>query len=154
MAARLGSDVPFFLRGKTAYVRGRGELLETIDLTTEYQVLLIMPEIEISTAWAYKNMKLTLTKKNTDYKFKSFIFYKLSVRDFKSEFQNDFEKIVIKAHPELGKIKNMLYTVGADFASLSGSGSSLFGVFSSKDSANSAYNELNKKYSCCLVNPV
>ena len=82
------------------------------------------------------------------------MFYKLSVKDFKHEFQNDFEKIVFKAYPELGTIKNTLYTVGADYVSLSGSGSSIFGVFSSKGSAKLAYNELNKKFSCCLVNPV
>jgi len=154
MAARLGSDVPFFLKGKTAYVWGRGEFLKTIDLTTQYHILLILPKIEISTTWAYKNMKLTLTKKSTDYKFRSFMFYKLSVEDFKREFQNDFEEIVFKARPELGIMKNTLYTVGAEYASLSGSGASLFGVFSSKDSAKSAYNELNKNFSCCLVNPV
>jgi 4-diphosphocytidyl-2-C-methyl-D-erythritol kinase len=154
MAAQLGSDVPFFLNGKTAYVWGRGERLEPINLTTEYCIVLVLPKIEISTAWAYKNMKLTLTKKNADYKFKSFTFHKMNVSDFKHNFQNDFEKMVFETQPELEKIKQMLYTYGADYASLSGSGSSIFGVFVSKSSALTASKILSKEFSCCLVNPV
>lgn len=154
IAERIGSDVPFFLNGGTAYGAGRGEILQTIQITTDYFVLLVLPEIKISTPWAYKNLNLTLTRKNDDYKFKGFTIQNLDLVDFRSEFRNDFENLVFKHHPELASLKSEMYELGADYASLSGSGSALYGLYKSKSTAENAGEKLKSKHSTYICRPV
>ena len=153
-AAQLGSDVPFFIYGGTCYARGRGEILKTIALPTDYTILLITPNIAVSTAWAYKNLKMGLTKDSYNFKFTSFKFHNLAVSSFKNVFFNDFERVVFTAYPKLGKIKEILYTHGADYASLSGSGSAIFGIFSSTSEAEKVQKAMILHDSCRLVKPI
>lgn len=135
MAAGLGSDVPFFLNGGSAYVTGRGESLRSIAMNRDYFVLLAFPGQSISTAWAYKNLNLALTKNDYVYKLIGFKFQSLKTFDFKSEYYNDFEKSVFKAFPELGNLKRVLYENGADYAAMSGSGSTIFGIYKKREQA-------------------
>ena len=154
LAAKLGSDVPFFLSGKTAYVYGRGDGIRKIRSQYNYYIVLIIPKLSISTSWAYKNLRLGLTKKECNLKLISLEFYGLNVEDFKKFFYNDFEESVFKVYPQLREIKHSLYKEGADYASLSGSGSTIFGIFQSPDTANRACNLLSRFYRCELVKPV
>jgi 4-diphosphocytidyl-2-C-methyl-D-erythritol kinase len=154
VASKIGSDVPFFLYGGTAYGKGRGEILDQIQMFTDYQVLLVVPDIHISTHWAYKNLNLTLTRKNHDYKFKGFTFQNLDLSNFRSEFYNDFEKLVLKHHPQLASVKSELYDLGAEYVSLSGSGSALYGLYVSPSTAMKAGEIIGKRFKCLHCRPV
>jgi 4-diphosphocytidyl-2-C-methyl-D-erythritol kinase len=154
MATSIGADVPFFLIGGTAYGSGKGEILKSITLNSDYFILLVLPEISISTEWAYKNLNLTLTKKNDEHKFRGFRFQELDLLEFRSEFYNEFENVVFKQCPDLFLVKSELYDQGAVFASLSGSGSVLYGLFSSRSKVDKAREILSRKYRCQLSRPI
>jgi 4-diphosphocytidyl-2-C-methyl-D-erythritol kinase len=154
LAERLGSDVPFFLTGGSAWVTGRGEIIQPISTGTDYQLVLVLPDIRISTAWAYKNLNLDLTKKGHEYKFRGFKFHEIAVTDFRKSYFNDFEESVFSVHPALRDIKQKLYDAGADFAAMSGSGSTMFGVFESVSRAREAGEKLRPVYEVRLVRPV
>jgi len=154
LALELGADVPFFIHGKSAYGTGIGEILKPITIYNDYHILLVIPDVRISTVWAYKNLNLALTSKKGDYKFRGFRFQNLELPDFKSEFFNDFEKSVFKAYPLLGDLKSKLYQEGASFAAMSGSGSVLFGLFDSEKSCSAAKISLGKNYHCQIVKPI
>lgn len=154
LAVKLGADVPFFLSGGSAYASGIGDILKRISLYSDYQVLLVFPKLNISTHWAYKNLKLGLTRESPDSKFRGFRFHDLDLNRFKSEFYNDFEISVFKQYPILAEIKSALYDKGASFAAMSGSGSVLFGLFDSLRSVNKAYDSLHSVYQCLKTKPV
>jgi 4-diphosphocytidyl-2-C-methyl-D-erythritol kinase len=154
LAAQLGSDVPFFMHGKTALISGRGEIIRQLKSNKIYYILLVIPDLAISTSWAYKNLKLGLTKNKTNLKLISLKFLDLNVDDFGKYFRNDFENLVFEVHPQLEKIKRSLYKEGADYASLSGSGSSMYGIFRSKEVVQKVFNLLSMNYKCILTHPV
>ncbi len=154
LAEKIGSDVPFFLNGGTACGSGRGEILKNVQIKADYHVLLILPDIKISTIWAYKNLNLALTRKNHDYKFKGFTIQNLDLIHFRSEFYNDFENLVFKHHPQLAIVKVELYELEADYASLSGSGSALYGLYSSFSKAEEASKVLSRRFSTHICRPV
>ena len=154
IAAKIGADVPFFLIGGTAYGTGKGEILNALKLNEKYYVLLLLPDDRVSTQWAYKNLNLALTRKYDGYKFKGFKLKNLSVKNFRSEFYNDFEDLVFKEFPNLSFLKEELYNQGAVFASLSGSGSALYGLYLSKSSAEKAKKILSHRFRCQLCRPV
>lgn len=123
-AAQLGSDCAFFIRNKAAYATGRGNKLSNIDLDLKgLRILLIYPSIHISTAEAYK----TVTPKTPEYSLADLI--KQPVDKWRNRIVNDFEEGLFPHHPLLREIKNMLYDSGAVYASMSGSGSAIYGIF-------------------------
>jgi 4-diphosphocytidyl-2-C-methyl-D-erythritol kinase len=124
LASQLGSDCPFFLHNVPMLMEGRGELLSplTISLKPNYLVLLF-PEIHISTAEAYA----AVTPALPDIDLLEVI--ELRANQWKDKLGNDFEKSAFAKHPLLRDLKLALYNAGAMFASMSGSGSSLFGIF-------------------------
>jgi len=154
LSSKLGADVPFFMFGGTAHGRGIGDILKKITLDSNYYVLLVLPEIKISTAWAYKNLNLGLTRENTGDKFRGFRFHNLDLKDFRSEFFNDFEKLVFERNPQLEIIKSLLYDQGALFAALSGSGSTLYGLFPTGSAVKKARRMLGNNYRCQMAQPV
>jgi len=154
LATELGADVPFFLLGKAAYGTGKGEILAPISIYNGYYILLVLPEMKISTIWAYKNLNLTLTSKYADYKFRVFRFQDLDLSEFRAEFYNDFENSVFKAHSVLGKLKSKLYDEGASFAAMSGSGAVIFGLFDTEETRAHAFKSMNKDYHCVMAEPV
>jgi 4-diphosphocytidyl-2-C-methyl-D-erythritol kinase len=154
LATQLGSDIPFFLHGKTAHVSGRGEIIESIKLELDYNILLVLPQTKVITDKAYKSLGILLTRNDNDFKFKGSNLLNLSVRNFKNIFFNEFENSIFDQYPNLYKIKNLLYREQAEYASLSGSGSAVYGIYSSPEVAQKAYEKLSKFYRCYVVKPV
>lgn len=123
-ASQLGSDCPFFVYNKACHATGRGEVLTPIALDlSNYQFLLVHPGKHISTAWAFQQLN-PQTKSES---IKAII--EKPITEWKDCLINDFEAPVFKAEPTLSEIKSKLYQLGAIYASMSGSGSSLFGIF-------------------------
>ena len=123
-ALSLGSDCPFFLVNKPCYATGRGEILDPIDLDlSAYRLLLVNPGIHVNTGRAFLHIRPSVPE--------------TSVRDvvrkpierWIDELYNDFEKWVFSQHREIVDLKDRLYVAGAVFAAMSGSGSSVFGIF-------------------------
>ena len=123
-AAKLGSDGPFFIINKPCYAGGRGELLEPVPISLKgYHIVLINPGIHISTAWAFAQLTPALPEKD----LRKII--EAPIDTWRSDLKNDFEGPVFQAHPEIGNIKEILYQRGALYAAMSGSGSTVFGIF-------------------------
>lgn len=139
LAAALGSDVPFFVgfllrKGNTALGKGRGEMLEFFQWDLTEKVLLIYPNIEISTAWAYQNFRAVLDSQNTENsslnltnKAKSIMFS--APLEKKAFLGNNFEPLVFAKHSKIRLLQEMLEKENAVFARMSGSGSAVFGLF-------------------------
>jgi 4-diphosphocytidyl-2-C-methyl-D-erythritol kinase len=143
----LGADVPFFIRGGCAWAEGKGELLKPLPpLLAGGSILLVYPHIHISTPWAYRNLNLNLTKTADNVIFAEVSKLRLSPIGFRAEFTNDFEGVVFKEYPEIGQIKYLLLNEGADFAAMSGSGSTVFGFYSSEEKLSNSVSALNKNY--------
>jgi 4-diphosphocytidyl-2-C-methyl-D-erythritol kinase len=120
----LGSDCPFFMQSAPCIARGRGEILEPISLNlSAYSILLVHPEIRIETAWAYSKIKPALPEND----LKENILH--NVENWVNTIQNDFELPVFDVYPVLRKIKEKLYDSGALYAAMTGSGSTIFGIF-------------------------
>jgi 4-diphosphocytidyl-2-C-methyl-D-erythritol kinase len=123
-AAEMGSDCPFFLQSDPCFARGRGEILEPIKLDlSRYSIILVHPEIQIKTAWAYSRIKPA--KRGHDLK-ESIL---QPVQSWPDLIHNDFESPVFEEYPQLRKIKEELYAAGALYAAMTGSGSTIFGIF-------------------------
>lgn len=123
-ASQLGSDCSFFILNKPCMATGRGEILEPVELNLgSYKILLVYPGIHINTAMAYSQ---TIPSGKGD-SLKNII--SQPIESWKENLFNDFEKSIFKNHPETGKVKEKLYESGALYAALSGSGSSVFGIF-------------------------
>lgn len=122
-ALTLGSDCPFFIINKPCFAQNRGELLQPVDLNLSgYKLILINPGIHINTGWAFTQVKFSNNKN-----IKTII--QQSVETWKELLTNDFELPVFQKYPEIKTIKNYLYAEGALYASMSGSGSSVYGIF-------------------------
>ena len=123
-ALQLGSDCPFFLINKPAFATGRGEQLENVNLSISgYKIALVNAGIHISTADAFKNIKPGIPAKRIKE------ISQQPIETWKESLKNDFEKYVFEKFPQIKKIKEDLYNAGADYASMSGSGSTVFGLF-------------------------
>lgn len=126
-AAQLGSDCAFFIKNKPAYTYGVGSQLQEIDLDlSNYYIGIVKPEVHVSTKLAYDNA-YKRGKKNIATTLLDVI--NLPVNEWKNNFTNDFEPYVFKTHPEVAEIKNKMYELGALYACMSGSGSSVYGIF-------------------------
>ena len=127
-AAQLGSDIPFFLYSTPMYATGRGEILEPLALDlSKYIIEIVCPNISVSTAQAYS----FITPKKPKLPLKQII--QSPITTWKTDLINDFEEVIFKQHPQLQEIKNELYSKGAVYAAMSGSGSALFGIFENKE---------------------
>jgi len=147
----LGADVPFFIKGKTQIGDGIGEILKPIETIINGCYLLVVPDLQIDTKWAYGEFKNILDRPNEIVNFLGFI--RKEIIPFEL-FENDFEAIVVPAYPEIGQIKNSLRVHGARFASLSGSGSTVFGVFDEDADAKSAESHFSSRYNTFITNPI
>lgn len=129
-ALQLGSDCPFFILNKPCHASGRGEKLEPakIDLSA-YKILIVHPGIHVSTADAFANIKPVIPSKS----IKKII--QQPAETWRVELKNDFEETVFAKHAEIKNIKEQLYVAGAVYASMSGSGSAVFGLFKKNQSA-------------------
>jgi len=130
-AAQIGSDCSFFIDNTPSKAHGRGELLESInvDAIKGPHILLVKPNVHVSTKDAYANIKpKTPTKSIQD-------ILKTPVEEWKSGLKNDFETTIFAKYPEISNIKNTMYEMGAIYSSMSGSGASVFGLFNDKPNA-------------------
>ena len=129
IALDIGSDVPFFLNGGIKFVEGRGDIIKSLknsNMLQNFYILLVCPKFSISTKWAYENLKLkkALKSNNKEHKFSP-----LDDRVNWKLFENDFELIVKEAYPEIMNIKDIMINNGALYSSLSGTGSTVFGIY-------------------------
>lgn len=128
IAATLGSDCPFFVYNRPMIARGRGELLEPLttlgSVFKDHSVLIIVPDnCAVSTAEAYAGVTPAVPTVDTA------DIVSLPVDRWAGALKNDFEKIIFAKHPRLAAIKDDMYTSGAKYAAMSGSGSAVFGIF-------------------------
>ena len=123
-ALELGSDCPFFILNNASYATGRGENLNPINLDlSDYKILIINPGIHVNTGWAFSQ----LTPHHPDLDLIEAV--SKPVWEWKNRITNDFEPSVFKMHPAIAELKSHLYEKGALYASMSGSGSSVYGIF-------------------------
>lgn len=157
IGAGIGSDVPFFIVGKSCIARGRGESLEPIELPKLWYIL-INPGFPVSTQWAYQN--LNLTKSNEDINIAllkvSLEDHVVGIRQWQGLLANDLEEVTIGKHPEIKEIKDAMSAVGATGALMSGSGPTVFGIFPDKDKTEEAFGLLKgafkqKRYTVFLA---
>ena len=123
-AARLGADCAFFIKSQPAYAEGIGERLQpvTLDLS-DYYIAVVRPDIPVSTKEAFSLIKPAKPQKNC----RDIVMQ--PVDTWRDELKNDFEQSVFALHPEIAAIKQRLYDLGAVYAAMSGSGSAVFGLF-------------------------
>ncbi len=151
LSKKISADSPFFVNGGLQVGEGTGGDLSPIESNlNDVYILLVMPDIKIDTKNAYKKC---LLKDKTNIKFAGML-GELKNYDLSSElFYNDFEVYVFKTHPEIGKIKLKILDLGAQYASLSGSGSTVFGIFSNKQDALKAHQFLSLHFSAIVTSP-
>lgn len=123
-ALQLGSDCPFFIKNKPCFATSRGEKLEEIELKlSNYKIVLINPGIHVHTGKAFS--KISPSDEKTSIKE----IIQKPIEEWKEILKNDFEESVFEEHPEIKIIKEKLYKQGAMYASMSGSGSTVYGLF-------------------------
>ena len=126
-AARIGADCAFFVRNKPAFATGIGNILTPAELSLAgYTLVLVKPEIHISTKDAYAQV----TPMRPEVPITEIV--KRPIGEWRQLLLNDFEKSVFAKYPEVAAIKEKLYEIGAEYASMSGSGSAFFGIFKEK----------------------
>lgn len=150
LGAVLGSDVPFFFHGPTAWATGRGEQVHRIASFLAGWVVLVDPEIPISTAWAYEQYArrfadITPTPRPKGPSNRRAVPDRAAIARFAREPRNDLEKVTLSAWPQLVRIKNALRRRGGAWTLMSGSGASLFSLFLQKDQALRAASTLREK---------
>ena len=124
LALELGSDCPFFLINKPCFATGRGEILHPIQLDlSRYKLLLVNPRIKINTAEAFSLANPVVPSKSIEKIINE------PIDTWKNELRNDFEKPVFEKYPQIKTIKQQLYDLGAVYVSMTGSGSTVFGIF-------------------------
>ena len=151
LALELGSDVPYFLNPVPCFATSRGEVLTKINLYFGQPILIVNPGIHISTKWAFDNFKVeNRNGKLSEVKTKK----NVTLDDIKKIATNDFEEFVFKEYPDIKPIKDKLYNLGAEFSLMTGTGSTVFGIFSNLQKARFAQNEFEKDYFTYLNFPV
>lgn len=137
MALKLGADCPFFLLNAPAYAEGVGEKLEPVPLDLAgYWLLLVRPYLRISTKEAFAGV----TPRKSTFDLRGLPLF--SIDTWKYLVHNDFEDSIFPQFPQLAAIKKNLYATGAIYASLTGSGSCLFGIYLSEQAAAQAAESL------------
>lgn len=126
-ALQLGSDCPFFIKNTPCLATGRGEIMQPIELDlSAYTMAIVNPQIHINTGWAFSQITPSTSKPS----LKQLI--EKPVAQWKDVLQNDFEPAVFTQYPEIKNCKESLYRAGALYASMTGSGSTVYGIFSKK----------------------
>ena len=122
--SQLGADCPFFIQNKPVFATGIGNVFHPLEMNLKYkQLVLVKPDIFVSTKDAYAKVKVQHPKKQLPELLAQ------PIEKWKDTVVNDFEASVFSKYPEIAAIKDKLYDLGAVYASMSGSGSSVFGIF-------------------------
>ena len=137
MATSIGADCPFFIKNKPVIATGTGNIFKPSDISLKgYAICVVKPPVGVSTKEAYSNIKPQEPKFSLD-KLSSF-----PIAEWKNMLKNDFEPSVFEKYPVIGEIKDKLYSLGAEYAAMSGSGSAVFGLFK---------NTITPTFSDCFV---
>ena len=151
IGSRLGADVPFFINGGAQLGEGIGDQLTPIKHKFNQKFLIVLPNISIETSWAYSKIKTTLDKSK---KFVN-LYDCLKKKEISFEnFDNDFEKIIIPAYPEIGNLISIIRENNARLSSLSGTGSTVFGIFDDEATAKVAESAIPKRHKTLIVDPI
>jgi len=152
LALQIGSDVPFFLGKHSAYGEGRGERLTYVPFDMPYWIVVVYPNIHVSTAWAYHTLS---EKRNGTFPKRQTLgqTFSLSPLQYIVSAGNDFEEVVFEAYPKIGEIKRKLFELHAVHALMSGSGSSVFGLFANESDARNAMKVFEGQYFVHLTEP-
>ncbi len=135
-ALQLGADCPFFLYNKPMYGQGVGEKLSDVELDLSgYWLVLVKPDVYISTKEAFAGVK----PQAAEFDLRSIA--TLPINEWHKVVKNDFEDSVFPQFPLIAEVKNRMYELGASYASMSGSGSSVYGIFENRESAAKAVGE-------------
>lgn len=136
MARKLGADCPFFLENRAVYAEGIGDKMEAINLDLKgYWIVAVKPDIYISTAEAFRGV----TPKEAEYDLREIV--KLPLEEWKDKIKNDFETSILPRFPIIGEVKEKLYRAGASYASMTGSGSVVYGIFKDEKEGSVALHE-------------
>lgn len=145
-ASKLGSDCPFFIMNKPCFAAGRGENLSPVQIDLfGYKIALVHPGIHISTKEAFSNLLPAIPEKRIPEIIEQ------PISTWKNELVNDFEKNVFEQFPSIKEVKDKLYNEGAIYASMTGSGSTLFGIFEGSAEINFTF---PKDYFCTTLEAV
>jgi len=150
LALQLGSDVPFFLNPVPSYAESRGEILFPLSVELPYPILIVNPLIKIDTASAFKKIKPLIPKRNLRKVIQENAFDFSNLKEFVT---NDFEEVIFAEYSILKKIKDELFKQGAEFALMSGTGSTLYGIFTNLQKALWAEDNFRQNYFTYLHNP-
>lgn len=135
-AVSVGADVPFFLRGEAARVRGIGERLSPAGPLPRLWMVVLFPDFPVSTAWVYRNLRFKLTKSSRNHN----LFGNLNTpHEVAQVMVNDLERVTIGRYPAIARLKRRLDEEGAIGSLMSGSGSSVFGIFADRTGAERAF---------------
>ena len=146
IAAALGSDIPFLVEGGTALMRGRGEILNKLSWAGAVFYVLAYPEVEISTAWAYGQLGPILTEDSPYFNFIISLSGGCVDHDRLFEvLENDFTPAVERTYPIVAELRSQLDRVGARATSMSGSGSTVYGIFDDRKTASQAQSALQRQ---------
>lgn len=145
LAAKLGSDVPFFLFAPSALGKGRGEILFPLQQAKKFSVILVFPKFPIATSWVYQSLKLELTKRENHINLLQKFYSQSDIERLGAHLYNDLEPVVLKEYPVIQALKDELRLSGASGSLLSGSGATVFGVYADNKVAQTAYSRLFKK---------
>ena len=127
MAAKLGSDCPFFIQNRTRYCFDRGTSFENFDIQLSgYHLVVVNPGIHISTAEAYAGVSPKIPEAD----LRSLL--KEPIEQWQEKVKNDFEEALLVKYPIIATVKNKLLELGASYASMTGSGSTVYGIFKSE----------------------
>lgn len=142
LAAAIGADVPFFIHGRPVRARGIGDEIRPLRFRRRLWVVILYPCFPVSTRWAYRSLSYTLTKgiENTSLNFST-----SSRLGIARSLVNDLERVVFRRYPQIATLKNRLLQEGAAAALMSGSGSSVFGIFLTGEEAGKAFRHLRKE---------
>ena len=146
IAATLGSDIPFLVEGGTALMRGRGEILESLSWEGAVFYVLAYPDVEISTAWAYGQLGPILTENSPYFSFIVSLSGGCVDHDRLFEvLENDFTPAVERTYPIVAELRSQLDRVGARATLMSGSGSTVYGIFDDRKTASQAQSALQRQ---------
>ena len=137
IAASTGADCPFFIHNKPVIATGTGNIFEHSDVSLKgYTIYLVKPPVAVSTKEAYANIK----PKKPKFSLKNLS--SLPVNEWRDVLKNDFEPNIFEKYPVIREIKDKLYSLGAEYAAMSGSGSAVFGLFK---------NTISPKFTNCFI---
>lgn len=146
MAVRLGADCPVFIRNEAAYAEGVGERLQPVELSLAGKWLLVVkPDFAVSTKEAFAGVSPRCGRED----LRELV--KLPIEEWKGRISNDFETSIFPLNQYFPRLKQSLYDSGALYASLSGSGSALYGIYPDKEACERAYVEMDAPYKVTLM---